>query len=322
VTTANIPSHRRFRVALSFTGTRRHFVEKVADALAGSIGRDSVFYDLYYQAELARPNLDLHLATIYREDADLVVPFLCADYERSQWCKLEWRQMRDILKNVEEHRIMYFRFDTVPIAGVLSIDGYIEIGSQTPSQVADLILQRVPAPTTASTIIDTFPGLTTTDALVLNTACEILMQETDPAVRIETTAILGRLKNTGLAEHDIRDSIEVLHSRGYIAGIECFQQRIPLFVVSTRTFGEYLKKTVYGYEAIVERLASAVVSRNQPESAAIAEVLGQPEIILCHIIDDLAMHHLIDSVTLFGGTRVVMSVSVNSVGDCAILDLR
>jgi len=308
--TTFLPSHRRFRVALSFPGTRRAFVEKVAETLAISLGRDAVFYDHYYQAELARPDLDLHLANIYRDDADLVVPFLCADYERSQWCKLEWRPMRDILKNLEPHRIMYFRFDTAPIPGMLSIDGYVEIGPQTPRQVADLILERVPRPQTAATIVDIFPELTATDALVLNTACEILLNENDPGARLETEKILESLRNAGVAEDDVRDSIEVLNSRGYVAGIECCFQRIPLFTIPTRTLAEYLKQTLCGYEAIVDRVASAIANEHQTQSGAIAAVLGQPHIIVCHIIADLATHHLVESETLFGGSRVVTFVSV------------
>ena len=52
------PSGRRFKVALSFPGERREFVEKVAEKLASALGRESVFYDKYYEAELARGNID------------------------------------------------------------------------------------------------------------------------------------------------------------------------------------------------------------------------------------------------------------------------
>lgn len=136
-------SKKRFRVALSFPGEKRDFIRQVADSLVTALGKDSVLYDDYLTAELARPDLDLYLGALYREQSDLLVPFYCADYERKKWCKLEWRQMRDILFNVEGHRIMPFRFDDAPITGVLSIDGYVKIGSRPPQEVSTLILERV-----------------------------------------------------------------------------------------------------------------------------------------------------------------------------------
>ena len=134
---------RRFQVALSFPGERRAFVSQVADQLSQRLGQQRVFYDSYYEAELARPDLDLYLGRIYRDDSELVVHFYCADYERKKWCRLEWRQMRDILFNLEEHRIMPFRFDDTPIDGVLSIDGYVKIERRSPQEVAELILKRL-----------------------------------------------------------------------------------------------------------------------------------------------------------------------------------
>ncbi|HLJ27269.1 MAG TPA: TIR domain-containing protein [Candidatus Angelobacter sp.] len=133
----------RFRVALSFPGEKREFVRLVAESLTATLGQERVLYDEYLTAELARPDLDLYLGNLYRNESDLVVPFYCSEYATKQWCRLEWRQMRDILLNVEGHRIMPFRFDDAPIDGVLSLDGYVKIGSRTPAEVARLILQRL-----------------------------------------------------------------------------------------------------------------------------------------------------------------------------------
>jgi DNA-binding NarL/FixJ family response regulator len=135
--------NRRFRVALSFPGERREFVGEVATELARAIGYERVFYDGFYEAELARPDLDIYLGDLYREHADLVVPFYCVDYERKKWCQLEWRQMRVVLHNLEGHRLMPFRFDDSPIKGALPLDGYIKIGTRSPQEVTKLILQRI-----------------------------------------------------------------------------------------------------------------------------------------------------------------------------------
>jgi TIR domain len=128
---------------LSFSGERRDFVAEVARLLAERLGKAKVFYDKFHEAELARPDLDLYLSQIYRHQSDLVVPFYSADFERKKWCQLEWRQMRDIIFNIEAHRIMPFRFDEAPIDGVLSIDGYLTIENRSPQDVAELILRRL-----------------------------------------------------------------------------------------------------------------------------------------------------------------------------------
>lgn len=50
-------TNKRFKVALSFTGERRDYISQVAELLAAELGKDKVFYDAWYKAELARPNL-------------------------------------------------------------------------------------------------------------------------------------------------------------------------------------------------------------------------------------------------------------------------
>lgn len=134
---------RRFRVALSFPGERRDYVRKVAEKLADALGREAVLYDEYLTPELARPDLDLYLGRLYRDDSDLLVPFLCADYGLKKWCNLEWRQLRDILFTLEGERIMPLRFYDAPIPGLLAIDGYVAIAGRTPEEVAELILERL-----------------------------------------------------------------------------------------------------------------------------------------------------------------------------------
>jgi TIR domain len=134
---------KRFQVALSFAGEHRSFVEGVAEQLSRNLGQNRVFYDRYYEAELARPNLDIYLTKIYQEDTDLIAIFLCSNYAQKEWCGLEWRVVRDVLKRRRDSEIMSFKFDDIVIEGLLSIDGYIDIGNRTPEEVAYLILQRI-----------------------------------------------------------------------------------------------------------------------------------------------------------------------------------
>lgn len=136
---------RRFKVALSFPGEKREFIEKVADLLALEFSKSKVFYDNYHVSELAKPNLDIHLMNLYKDHSELIIPFLCEDYANKEWCGLEMRAIRDMIKHKRDDEIMPFRFDNTTVPGFLSIDGYVAINNRTPQEVVDLILERLRA---------------------------------------------------------------------------------------------------------------------------------------------------------------------------------
>ncbi len=136
-------SERRFRVALSFSGDRRLFVAEVARRLSTSLGEHAVFYDKDYQAHLAQPGMDVLLQNVYRRQSDLLAVFLCEQYANRDWCGLEWRTVRDLIKSRQQHQVMLIRLDDAPVEGLLSIDGYFSAGSLAPEAVAAAILERV-----------------------------------------------------------------------------------------------------------------------------------------------------------------------------------
>jgi len=140
---AALQNTRRFRVALTFPGEIRPFVNAVADRLSELIGRGKVFYDKYYEAELARPNLDTYLQSAYHDESDLVVVFSCSDYDKKEWCGLEWRAVRDIIKQRRGQDVMIIRMDDTKLEGLYSIDGYIDAQKRRPNEIADLIFVRM-----------------------------------------------------------------------------------------------------------------------------------------------------------------------------------
>ena len=133
----------KFKVALSFPGEKRIYVSAVVDVLRDKIGDDKIFYDYDYQSQLARPNLDTMLQNIYRNNSDLIVVFLCEEYAKKQWCGLEWRAIRDIVKSKEDNKVMFVRFDNAQVDGVLSIDGYIDANNFSEKEIAQFIAERI-----------------------------------------------------------------------------------------------------------------------------------------------------------------------------------
>lgn len=134
---------RRFRVALSFPGERREFVETVAHELRKRVG--DVFYDRDFEAELARIDLDVILQKVYYDNSDLIVVFLCEAYERKEWCGLEWRALRDLIKKRRGEKLMFMRFDDANIPGLFSTDGYIDLRGRTPEYAVESICRRLQA---------------------------------------------------------------------------------------------------------------------------------------------------------------------------------
>ncbi len=131
----------RFDVALSFPGERRTFVEQVAFGLRAANVR--VFYDRFYEAELAQPDLDVILQGIYRNSSDLVAVFLCEKYAAKEWCGLEWRAVRSLIKSRLGATIMLLRFDEAEIPGLFSFDGYVDLIGRTPGDVVEIIRCRL-----------------------------------------------------------------------------------------------------------------------------------------------------------------------------------
>lgn len=134
---------KRFDVALSFPGEHREFVRRVAERLSERLGRERVLYDAYYEAEFALIDLDTYLQRLYHDESELIVVFLSAHYERKEWCGLEWRAIRDVIKRRRESTVIPVRFDNTEIPGLFSNSGYIWVGEREPEEVADLILQRL-----------------------------------------------------------------------------------------------------------------------------------------------------------------------------------
>lgn len=133
----------RFKVAFSFPSEVRGRVLEIVNHLKGALPAGSIFYDNDFTAQLARPNLDSLLQTVYLRNSDLVVVFLSGDYERKMWCGIEWRAIRGIINNKSDHAVMFMRSDDAEIPGVYAHDGYIDINKFNSDQIAEFILERV-----------------------------------------------------------------------------------------------------------------------------------------------------------------------------------
>jgi hypothetical protein len=83
------------------------------------------------------------LQNIYSKQSDLVVVFLSDDYDKKEWCGLEWRAIREIIKRRDDHTVMLMRFDDAAIPGIMSLDGHVDLRHHDPVEAANFIKERV-----------------------------------------------------------------------------------------------------------------------------------------------------------------------------------
>ncbi len=131
-----------FDVALSFPGEIRSLIETITPELERELGPNAYFYDNNYVSQLAQPSLDTLLQGVYSR-AKLNVVFLSADYQKKDWCYVEFRAVQEIIHSREKNRIMYVRTDDGDVEGVFKTDGYIDARKFDAAKIAEFICQRL-----------------------------------------------------------------------------------------------------------------------------------------------------------------------------------
>lgn len=134
---------KRFRIALSYSGTKRAFVAETAKILAERFGQDRILYDKYHQAEFARGNLAFHLPALYYDESDLVVVIYSKGYEASEWCGLEWNAIYGLCKQRKDDDVMLCRFDKVEPRGLYGLAGFIDLDEIAPRDLSGFIYERL-----------------------------------------------------------------------------------------------------------------------------------------------------------------------------------
>jgi len=140
----DIHSHE-FDIAISFPGEHRAYVEALVEALIKEheIKPEKIFYDDFYKPFLAIPSSDIPLQDIYRNRSKLIVTFLCEKYQEKEWCGLEARAIRDLIKEQNNNRIMLIRMDNGEVDGFFGIDGWIDARKYDSTKMAGFIHQRL-----------------------------------------------------------------------------------------------------------------------------------------------------------------------------------
>jgi hypothetical protein len=79
---------------------------------------------------------------IYGLRSKLIVVFLDASYAEKEWCGIEFRAVKEIIKARNDTMVMFVRTDQAKAPGVFSTDGYVDATTHSPAEMAALILER------------------------------------------------------------------------------------------------------------------------------------------------------------------------------------
>jgi len=134
---------KRFKIAFSFAGEKRDFVEKVAELLAKRFGEAAILYDKYHEAEFARNDRAIYLPNLYNREAELIVVVVCPKYDVKEWTGLEWLGIHDLLQQRRRDEVMLSRFEHAHVDGLFGGAGFVELDCKSPEEFGARILERL-----------------------------------------------------------------------------------------------------------------------------------------------------------------------------------
>jgi hypothetical protein len=70
----------------------------------------------------------------------------CKNYQKKEWCGLEWRAISALIKARRYSEVMLCRFDHATVKSLYDIAGFMELDDKTPDQAAIRILERLGEP--------------------------------------------------------------------------------------------------------------------------------------------------------------------------------
>ena len=154
-------------------------------------------------------------------------------------------------------------------------------------------------------------GLTKTDTFVLKVSCELALRTGDSDL-IETSKIAEALREIGVAEPDVWESLELLNERGYIKAHRVMGGGRPFQVYSLelRGFHEYAKVFIPDYNTLIERIIYGVGVNELQDNLEISKTLNLPLLLVNFVLDRLESNSFLIQSKRMGGLSVISGVSV------------
>ncbi len=138
-----------YEIAFSFAGENRDRIRSIATLLRDEIlGEDNIFFDEWFEHLVGGPDADLTLQNIYHQQARLVIPCICGQYDEKPWTRAEWRAIRALYNQAateqDRNRIYFLRLAPGDVGGIFSnLDIFVDVEQRSNTEVAELIIKRL-----------------------------------------------------------------------------------------------------------------------------------------------------------------------------------
>jgi len=129
----------KYAVGLSYPSEQGVFAKDLYEALHVLFPGSAVFFDIELIDELAGKDLGEKLRRVYREECALVVPLFCREYEKKEWCQLEWDAISELLLERREDRVIPVALDDTSIPNWTKADLAIRRPEYTLKEIASAI---------------------------------------------------------------------------------------------------------------------------------------------------------------------------------------
>ncbi|MCX6566946.1 MAG: TIR domain-containing protein [Candidatus Aminicenantes bacterium] len=130
-----------YDAALSFSGSERPYIEKVARHLR-NMGL-SIFYDGYEDISLWGKNLHEHLQDVFCNRSRYVVIFISKNYRKRAWARHERRSALERAISLRTEYVLPARFDDTTIPGISSTTGFVDLRKYSPKRFSILVREKI-----------------------------------------------------------------------------------------------------------------------------------------------------------------------------------
>lgn len=162
-------------------------------------------------------------------------------------------------------------------------------------------------PKYTQTIIDIPHGLELIDTIIFNKSCEVALLKNDKLINL--SEIYDYLKEIEIKDEDIKESLDILDSKGYIKTQKNIGGIILYFTISGYKFDTYLCENFDNYDLLVNEVCLKILNENLMTNYLIVENINVPILLINHILESLEQKNLIKINKALGGSYHITNIS-------------
>lgn len=155
--------------------------------------------------------------------------------------------------------------------------------------------------------IQTIGGLNNIDSLVLRLSCEAALAT--GATYVNPVEVFLNTGSPVIPEAELKDSLEILDQTGYITLAKTLGGGLLPYKITTYGFESYANSSIPDYQSKIATVAFSIVNEKFENNIAIQEKLGEPRMLINHILDVLESNGHIKQVKMMSGLAHILKVS-------------